>query len=149
MIAIIISDFFDGYLARMRGEVTSLGSLLDPLADKLFVTTSFILLAVYDIIPAWLTIIVVSKDVLVCIGWCIYAMLYGKLEVSPSLLGKTATGLQFFTIFFIIIFTDGIFLKLIEYLTAIVTISALFHYVYQALQQASENHVHGEKETNP
>ena len=147
LVCIIVSDFLDGYIARKRGEITSLGSLLDPLADKLFVVTSFVLLAVYNQIPPWLAIIVVTKDILVSIGWCFYVMLYGKFEVKPSFLGKSATGFQFLTVCVIILFPNKIALTIIQFLTAVLTISALFHYVYQALQQASDNNLHRSKGT--
>ncbi len=148
LICIIASDFLDGYLARRMGEVTALGSILDPLADKLFVTTSFVLLAVYERIPAWLAMIVVTKDVLVSMGWCFFAMLYGKVEVSPSILGKFATGFQFLTVCVIILFSDKWSLKIFEYVTAVLTIMALLHYGFLALKQSSEDNMKNAKETN-
>lgn len=135
-IIIIVSDFLDGYLARQLREITSLGSVLDPVADKLFVTASFVLLTVFHKIHPWVTITVVAKDILVSIGWCLMAMLYDKIEVNPSLLGKAATCLQFLLVFMIVmippLFTNLVWL---EFLTAGFTIAALIHYGMLALKQ--------------
>lgn len=134
LILIVFSDFLDGYLARVRRQITTLGSVLDPMADKLFVTASFVLFAVFDQIPAWLAIVVVTKDLLVSIGWCAVAVLYNKIEVTPSLIGKTATAFQYMTVCVIVLFPDGIPLAPLEYITAIVTVFALVHYGFHALQ---------------
>jgi cardiolipin synthase len=95
LVVTLLSDFLDGYIARRRRHVTTLGSLLDPLADKLFVTTSFILLTSFGQLPVWLTIIVVSKDVLVLIGWALVATILGRVEAVPTKTSKWATAFQF------------------------------------------------------
>ncbi|MBN2328120.1 MAG: CDP-alcohol phosphatidyltransferase family protein [Candidatus Omnitrophica bacterium] len=128
LLFIVASDFFDGYIARIRGEMTSLGSVLDPIADKLFVTASFILLAVYDLVPAWLTIIVVAKDILVSIGWCAIAVLFQKMEVKPTFLGKLATALQYGTVCIIVLLPPHTPLWGLEYATGAATLLALLHY---------------------
>ncbi|MEW6236647.1 MAG: CDP-alcohol phosphatidyltransferase family protein [Candidatus Omnitrophota bacterium] len=137
LLLIVASDFFDGYLARVRGEVTQLGGILDPLADKLFVTASFVLLAVFDKIHDWLAITVVTKDILVSIGWCVFAVLFDKVDVEPSNLGKTATALQFFTVFAVVILPSSFPIVVLEYLTAAGTIMALVHYAYLASRNPS------------
>ena len=142
LVFIVFSDFLDGYLARTRGEITALGSVLDPMADKLFVTASFVLLAVFDQIPAWLAIVVVTKDILVSVGWCALAVLYGKIEVNPSLIGKAATGFQYLTVCVIVLLPAGIPLAPLEYLTAVLTVFALIHYVYQGLQHSNGQTYH-------
>ena len=62
-----ITDGLDGYLARRRGQVTTLGMLLDPLADKLMVAAAFIALVQYnpEIVPAWVAVIVIGREFLV------------------------------------------------------------------------------------
>ena len=137
LIFVVFSDFLDGFLARKWGEQTSLGSVLDPLADKLFVTASFILLAVYNRIPPWLTIIVVTKDILVSIGWCVLAVLYQKVDVSASFFGKLATALQYGTVCIIVLLPPNIPLLGLEYATAIVTLLALLQYGYLASQHTN------------
>ena len=139
LIFVVLSDFLDGFLARVWSELTSLGSVLDPLADKLFATASFILLAVYDQIPPWLTIIVVTKDILVSIGWCVMAVLFQKVEVSASLLGKAATALQYGTVCIIVLLPPNTPLVGLEYATAIVTVLAMLHYGYLGSQHTSDS----------
>ncbi|MFH1738627.1 MAG: CDP-alcohol phosphatidyltransferase family protein [bacterium] len=95
LIVILVSDSLDGFVARRRRQVTTLGSLLDPLADKLFVMASFILLSSVDELPAWLTIIVVSKDILIVIGWALVATILGRVESVPTKTSKWATVFQF------------------------------------------------------
>jgi len=56
------TDYFDGYLARKRSQITRLGQLLDPLADKLLISAAFISLVELDIAPAWMVIIVVARE---------------------------------------------------------------------------------------
>ena len=96
--AIITSDLLDGQFARRRGQVTALGALLDPLADKLFVTTSFVLLAAFGRLPAWLATLVVSKDLLTLFGWGALFILNRNTTVNPSRLGKLCAVFQYATI---------------------------------------------------
>jgi cardiolipin synthase len=93
------TDFLDGFFARRMNQQTALGAYLDPVADKLLVVTSFIMLASMGGIPIWLAVVVVARDVLIVIG---YAMIYFLIEervlVRPSLVGKWSTTLQLFTL---------------------------------------------------
>ena len=63
-----ISDAVDGLLARLLQQRTVLGSYLDPAADKLLTTSAYVILAVLNIIPGWLAVIVVSRDVIIILG---------------------------------------------------------------------------------
>lgn len=128
LLIIIISDFVDGYLARLLNETTVLGSLLDPFADKLFVLTSYILLAVFQKVPVWLSIIVVSKDILVVAGWVVLMLIYQKVSVKPSMLGKLATAFQFFTVCGIIFLPESGFIIWLYGITGILTVAAVIHY---------------------
>lgn len=56
------TDFFDGYLARRRGEITTFGTLLDPIADKLLVSAAFISLVEVGLAPAWMVVVVVGRE---------------------------------------------------------------------------------------
>jgi CDP-diacylglycerol--glycerol-3-phosphate 3-phosphatidyltransferase len=66
-IAASVTDGLDGYLARKRGQITTLGMLLDPLADKMLVTTAFILLVAYNprVMPPWIAVLVIGREFLV------------------------------------------------------------------------------------
>lgn len=57
-----ITDFLDGWLARRRGEITTLGTLLDPIADKLLISAAFISLVEVGLVPAWMVVVVVGRE---------------------------------------------------------------------------------------
>jgi cardiolipin synthase len=65
LLAAAVSDFFDGLLARWLKQRSALGATLDPIADKLLLSTSFVVLAISGAIPWWITILVLSRDVLI------------------------------------------------------------------------------------
>ncbi len=94
-----ITDFLDGLAARLMKQQTPLGAYLDPIADKLLVITSFIVLGLIGGVPMWLSIIVVSRDVLIITGYGIIVFLTDERpEVKPSLIGKFSTLLQLVTL---------------------------------------------------
>lgn len=143
LLVIVMSDFLDGYLARRWNTVTTLGRVLDPLADKFFVVTSYLLLTAFQQVPPWLTIIVVTKDLMVLGGWCVMALLYQIYEVNPSRLGKLATAAQFVCVVAVVMLPDGFNLHWFFITTALLTASALLHYMIQLLKlevrQSSEH----------
>ena len=100
----IFSDALDGYIARVKGERTRLGTFLDPLADKLLLITVFICLSIVKTLPPefklapWIVIIVISRDAIIVSGSAIIFMASGKLNVSPTTLGKITTSLQMATV---------------------------------------------------
>jgi cardiolipin synthase len=94
-----LSDAIDGYLARRYNQHSELGRILDPLADKLLLIAGIVLLSLknepyLDRIPMWLTVTILSRDVLLVIGLAIIYYTYGKITVRPILIGKAATVLQ-------------------------------------------------------
>lgn len=94
-----ITDFLDGLAARLMKQQTALGAFLDPIADKLLVMTSFVMLGLMGGIPMWLSIVVVSRDVFIVMGYgIIYFLVDERLKVQPSFIGKCSTLLQLFTL---------------------------------------------------
>lgn len=94
-----LTDFLDGFVARRMNQQTALGAYLDPVADKLLVITSFIMLGSIGGIPVWLTVIVVARDVLIVLGYgIIYLLVEEPLQVKPTLTGKWSTTLQLLTL---------------------------------------------------
>jgi cardiolipin synthase (CMP-forming) len=94
-----VTDFFDGLAARWLNQQTALGAYLDPVADKLLVISSFIMLGLIDGIPMWLTVVVVVRDVLIVVGYgAIYLLVEEKIAVRPSAIGKWSTTFQLFTL---------------------------------------------------
>lgn len=90
------TDALDGIIARRAGQRTSLGAWLDPMADKLLLVTTFIVLTLPTIpltnhLPLWLTITVISRDVVIVGVVAIVNLAVGPRTFRPSLLGKTTT----------------------------------------------------------
>lgn len=90
-----ISDGVDGYLARRFDWTSRFGAILDPVADKLMLMVSFVLLTYIDIFPIWLAIVVICRDLIIITGATVYHLMFGEYEFSPSYLGKLSTLLQF------------------------------------------------------
>ncbi|AYC32160.1 CDP-alcohol phosphatidyltransferase family protein [Pseudomonas cavernae] len=88
------SDALDGFLARRFGWTSRLGSILDPLADKLLLVTSYVCLALSAVLPWWLTLLVLLRDALIVGGAALYRQLRGPFAFRPSWLGKASTLLQ-------------------------------------------------------
>lgn len=97
-IAASISDGIDGYLARKRGQITTLGMLLDPLADKLLVTAAFVALVQFNphVVPAWIAVIVIGREFLVSGLRAIAASEGFTIEASD--LGKLKMVVQIVTV---------------------------------------------------
>lgn len=93
-----VTDLLDGYIARTRGRQTRLGAFLDPLADKLLLTAAFITLTYIRLLPLWITVIVLSRDLLLILGAALIHIAGGRVYPAPSRLGKGSTALQMFTV---------------------------------------------------
>lgn len=87
-----ITDYFDGYFARKYGLVSNLGKILDPLADKLLVSSAFIMLVSLNFVPAWIACMIIGRELAVTGLRCVIVE-YGE-DVSASWLGKYKTGFQ-------------------------------------------------------
>lgn len=89
-----ITDALDGTIARAANQRTRLGAFLDPLADKLLLTSGFITLSTIHLIPSWVTIVVVSRDAMLLLGTAVAQFTQSNIDIAPTLLGKSATFLQ-------------------------------------------------------
>lgn len=130
-----LADAVDGHLARRRGEMTSLGALLDPIADKLLMVTAYVLLGVLGGVPAWLAVLVVSRDVLLCLGCMVLFMTSGFAAPAPSYLGKTTTALQMLAILAALAASaagagGGAWLAALFALTGALTAASGIHYLF-------------------
>jgi CDP-diacylglycerol---glycerol-3-phosphate 3-phosphatidyltransferase len=92
LLAAAATDAADGYFARKRGEITTLGILLDPIADKLLISAAFISLVEMGLAPAWMVVIIIGREFTV-LGLRNIASAEG-LTIPASALGKTKMGLQ-------------------------------------------------------
>lgn len=89
-----ISDGLDGYIAKRFNFITRLGSILDPLADKLLLVSTYIALAWMGLLPVWLAVIVFGRDALIVAGALAYHSLIGEYEMEPTLISKANTLFQ-------------------------------------------------------
>lgn len=95
-----LSDAIDGYLARRFHWQSRLGGVLDPVADKLLLVSCFIVLGALSILPWWLVIAVLLRDLIILIGATAFHVLVGRVEMEPLLISKLNTLLQLSLIFF-------------------------------------------------
>lgn len=99
-----ITDALDGYIARTRNEKTRFGAIMDPIADKMLIGSAFISFSLvsglpeYIKMPAYVPMIVISRDVIILMGAAIVQHLTGSMEIKPTILGKVTTVCQMFTI---------------------------------------------------
>ncbi len=144
-----VSDGLDGFIARVCNQRTILGSYLDPIADKLLLSSAFISLAVLEIIPAWLTVIVISRDVIIFMGIAVLTLTSQTFSMNPSLVSKCTTVAQLTTVFAVLIESNityfgyfGYIERVLFWTAAGLTILSGLHYIYiglNILQETSED----------
>src|SRR5262245_44382154 len=98
-----ITDVLDGIIARRLGQKTSIGAVLDPLADKLLMTAAMVLLSLpqmefQNMIPRWLVIVIICRDVFILLVSLTIVLMVGWRVFRPSPYGKASTVLQVFTV---------------------------------------------------
>ncbi len=131
-----LTDTLDGLLARTLRQQTRIGEYLDPIADKLLLSTMFMVLAIFHLIPWKYTVLVFSRDIGILIVSGVLYVAAGLRNFRPSIFGKANTGAQVAAVFFVLLLqvrqqpwvaiAKGVFL----YLTAIFTIVSGIHYVF-------------------
>ncbi len=144
-----ISDGLDGLLARMLKQQTVLGQYLDPIADKLLLSTVFLVLSILHKIPWKFTVLVFSRDIsILCASAVLYAIA-GLRDFRPSIFGKANTFAQILAVFFVLLFeiyhSRWIYICRLTFLRATFafTIVSAMHYVLlvgQRLRAASNAH---------
>jgi cardiolipin synthase len=139
-IAAGITDSLDGMIARMTHTKTVLGAYLDPAADKLLLMSSFTALAFMDEVPRWVVVIVLSRDVMLVLGYfLLFTMTSSAMEVRPSPIGKFSTFLQLAAVTTVLVSLvwPGVVPPVLEeslfYLAGAVTATAGLQYMYRGL----------------
>jgi len=136
-----ITDSLDGAIARLTNTRTTLGAYMDPLADKMLILSAFVAFASLDVIPRWLTVVVISRDVIILIGYLSLFLLTQRLmEIRPSAISKAATFLHLVTVSVVLLSlwhegqpSQGVRSSLFA-VTGIVTAVSGFHYIYRGLR---------------
>lgn len=126
-----ITDFLDGHIARKYNLVTNFGKFMDPLADKLLVGAAMICLIPMDKLPAWIVIVIISREFIIS-GFRLVASDSG-IVIAASYWGKFKTVSQMFMIIFLILDLPGHTAVMIEtvliYLALILTVVSLIDYI--------------------
>ena len=125
-----VTDFLDGYIARKFNQQSPLGQLLDPLADKLLTTASFVVLALtrdgFPSIPVWLTVAVVGRDVVILVGSLVVYLTTRYGQFKPTMMGRINTTLELVLIvLFLGLHTAGVLTEVLPICYVIVLISVL------------------------
>jgi cardiolipin synthase len=128
------TDLMDGFLARSLNQKSALGAYLDPIADKLLLSSSFVVLALEGQIPRWVTILVIGRDVLILTTATVILLVSGYSKFPPSVYGKLTTGSQILLVVVVLCgevfqlhFLDAL-RELLSYVVAAFTIFSGFHY---------------------
>jgi cardiolipin synthase len=146
-----ISDGLDGLLARMLRQRTVLGYYLDPIADKLLMATSFIVLAYVKIIPEWLAVLVISRDLFILVGSVLILLLLDSGNIRPTLLSKVNTAVQLLTVVYFLavrsfpravdVLAPGwetVFASVVVGICALTTAVSGLHYLFIGFRQLSD-----------
>lgn len=152
-----ISDMFDGMIARRFAQESSLGTLLDPIADKLLMTVSFIILTLPNIfpdqdhlpVPFWVTASVIGRDVLIVAVAVAINMMTGFRKFKPSWLGKLSTVVQLGGVGLILIaavINVSFYLPTVYTLITLLAFASGVHYIFHVARLMRETDpVNGQK----
>jgi len=140
-----LSDGIDGLLARSLNQRSSLGAYLDPIADKLLLSSSFIILAFKKQIAWWLTIIVFSRDILILIVAVVILLISGYRPFPPSIFGKLTTLFQIVLVFTVVLaaaYPDlnlAIPIRVLVYGVTFFSVLSGFHYSFSTARRLSSS----------
>jgi cardiolipin synthase (CMP-forming) len=139
-----LTDVLDGIIARRFGQKTSIGAVLDPIADKLLMASSILILSLpqmefHNTIPRWLLIVIIFRDVFILLVSLIVVLMVGWRVFTPSPYGKISTFMQVLTVL-AVLYTNWQRLILPElnilfYMTGLMTAFSGIHYLVRGLRQ--------------
>lgn len=138
-----LSDGLDGFIARYFNQRTALGAYLDPMADKLLLVSAYIVMVVMEVIPDWVAVIVIARDVIISLGIAIFTITEKPYEVSPSIVSKFTTATQILLV--LVSLFDPAHTRIpqlhepLQWTTAILTTLSGLHYIYVGMGILQEN----------
>ncbi|HZV53661.1 MAG TPA: CDP-alcohol phosphatidyltransferase family protein [Rhodocyclaceae bacterium] len=94
-LAAAVGDWVDGFLARRLNQMSQLGAVLDPVADKMTMMIVAILMSAQGLLPIWLAVVIVLRDAVIVAGAITYRFVVGHIEMAPTRLSKANTFLEF------------------------------------------------------
>jgi cardiolipin synthase len=132
-----LTDLLDGWAARHWKDESSLGAFLDPMADKLLLTSSFVTLTYLKVLPFWIAAVVISRDAILVFGALLIYMLGSRIRPRPTWAGKAAT---FFQVLVVLggllgrVFPVHLPLWSVLWLAAGFTVISGLQYIYQGMR---------------
>lgn len=132
-----LTDLLDGYVARRRGSQSRLGAFLDPMADKLLLTASFVTLTYLKVLPFWITAVVITRDAILISGALLVSMLGARIHPRPTWTGKAATFFQIATVLAALLaryYRVPAATKVFLWLAAVFTIVSGLQYIAQGMR---------------
>jgi len=136
-----VTDMLDGVIARWSNERTNVGAWLDPAADKLLLLTAFVVLTLPDLdltnrLPIWLTVVVISRDVIIVLTVAIINLAVGPRTFRPSVFGKMATAIYVVTTVVVMSFNyleqESLFVEVCIYASLLIALISGLHYIAHA-----------------
>lgn len=146
------TDALDGLIARRTGQRTSLGTWLDPMADKLLLVATFVVLTLPSVplthhIPLWLTVLVISRDVVIVVVVAVVNLAIGPKTFTPSRWGKWATATFIMTTVVIMYFNyrreDSVVVDVFVWASLALTLVSAADYAYRMRRLIGEPHAGG------
>ena len=141
-LVIALSDFLDGLIARIFDAQSEIGSYLDAIADKAFTISAYMLIGTQNLLPIFVIIIVISRDIIIMGAFCLSFAMNQKLDINPIRISKINTFLQFTLIILVLINNIGVFdsmymfnylIDFVMYAVIATTITSLLFYIKQWL----------------
>lgn len=138
-----VTDGLDGYIAKRFNAQTVLGAILDPIADKALLVSTYIMLAVMQLIPFWLVVVVVFRDLVIVGGYLLMLMLYDKVNIAPLIVSKVNTFLQISYIVIVLAALAwqmdlSVFLPMLNYSVLISSVVSGLAYVFMGSKAATQ-----------
>lgn len=130
-----VSDGLDGWIAKHYRITSRLGAILDPVADKVLLLSSYVMLMLLDHLPFWLVLTVVFRDLLIVGGYLVYTSLVASVQMRPSLLSKFNTVMQIVLVLAVLVqeavgFHYPLSLDALVYTVFATTVASGAHYVW-------------------
>lgn len=136
-----LTDALDGYIARKHNLITNFGKFMDPLADKLLVSSALICLVELKLIPSWVVIIIIAREFIIS-GFRLIASDNGVV-IAASWWGKIKTNVQIVMSVMLIVNLDYTFINILEqiaiYLALLLTIISMVDYIFKNIKVLKEN----------
>jgi cardiolipin synthase (CMP-forming) len=138
-----ITDALDGLIARLTNTKTELGAFLDPIADKLLIISAFVTLVLLGMLPVWLVMIVVSRDVILVLGSIVLYYSDHVFTARPSIVGKATTLLQLIVVVLSLVLknfgTELGAMTALQWATAGLTLTSGSQYVIRGIKIVGKN----------